>query len=159
MTDTIGKISLYFENNLDAYLLAIREHIALSLTALFVAILIGVPLGILCVIHRRQQKWIVGVFQVLRIVPSLAVLFLLIPIMGVGERPAITALVLLAMPPILMNTVAALEEVPFFMLETAEGMGITQPQLWRIVRLPLALPLILAGIKIALIEIIASADG
>ena len=153
----IEKISTYFSNNSSSYLLAIQEHIALSLTSLFAAILIGVPLGVLCVRYQSGQKWIVGVFQVLRIVPSLAVLFMLIPLMGTGERPAITALILLAMPPILMNTVAALEEVPFFMLETSEGMGMTQPQIWMKVRLPLALPLILAGIKIALIEIIASA--
>ena len=157
MGQIIEKISLYLANSRSAYLLAIRRHVTLSLKSLFLAILIGVPLGIICVKFRKGQKWVVGVFQVLRIVPSLAVLFMLIPIMGVGERPAITALVLLAMPPILMNTVAALEEVPFFMLETAEGMGMTEQQIWRRVRLPLAMPLILAGVKIALIEIIASA--
>lgn len=151
------KILHYLSNNTGAYLLAIREHLVISLLALCAAILIGVPLGVLCVKYKSRQKWIVGVFQVLRIVPSLAVLVMLIPIMGTGERPAITALVLLAVPPVLMNTVAGLEEVPFFMLETAEGMGMTQPQLWIKVRLPLALPLILAGIKIAMIEIIASA--
>ena len=157
MSDALARIPQYFENNMDAYLLAIREHISLSLTALCLAILIGVPLGILCVKHRKQQKWIVGFFQVLRIIPSLAVLFMLIPVLGIGVKPAITALVLLAMPPILMNTVAALEEVPFFMLETAESLGMTEPQIWRKVRFPLALPLVLAGVKIALIEIIASA--
>jgi len=151
------KIALYLTTRSNEYLLALREHMVLSLLALCAAIIIGVPLGILCVKYKSQQKWVISFFQVLRIVPSLAVLVLLIPIMGTGERPAITALVLLAVPPILMNTVAGLEEVPFFMLETAEGMGMTQPQIWRRVRLPLAMPLVLAGVKIAMIEIIASA--
>ena len=157
MNDILHKISIYFSNNLDQYLLAVREHITLSLTALCLSILIGVPLGIVCVIYKGQQKWVVGFFQILRIIPSLAVLIMLIPIMGIGERPAITALVLLAVPPVLMNTVAGLEEVPFFMLETAEGMGMSALQIWIKVRLPLALPLMLAGVKIAMIEIIASA--
>ena len=157
MGDMIGKIAIYFASRPDEYLLALREHIVLSLLSLCAAIIIGVPLGILCVRYKNQQKWVVGFFQVLRIVPSLAVLVMLIPVMGVGERPAITALVLLAVPPVLMNTVAGLEEVPFFMLETAEGMGMTGRQIWGKVRIPLAMPLILAGIKIAMIEIIASA--
>lgn len=157
MTDLFGKILMYFSNNMGSFTLALREHIALSFISLIVAMLIGAPLGVICVRFNRGQKWIVGVFQVLRIVPSLAVLVMLIPIMGTGDRPAVTALVLLAMPPILMNTVAGLEEVPPFMLETAEGMGMTESQIWKRVRLPLALPLTLAGIKIAMIEIIASA--
>jgi len=157
MNVMIGKIAVYFASKSGEYLLALREHVFLSFMSLFVAILIGVPLGILCVKYKSGQKWVVGLFQILRIVPSLAILVLLLPIMGTGDRPAITALVILAVPPVLMNTVAGLEEVPFFMLETAEGMGMTQVQTWWRVRIPLAMPLILAGIKIAMIEIIASA--
>jgi osmoprotectant transport system permease protein len=157
------KIVLYFSTHMDSYMLMVREHISLSLTTLLVAVLIGVTLGILCVVFGAGQKsslrsqWVIGFFQVLRIVPSLAVLLVLVPVMGIGRRPAVTALVLLATPPILMNTVAGLEEVPFFMLETAVGMGMSPAKIWLKVRLPLALPLILAGIKIAMIEIIASA--
>ena len=157
MNGLIEKIAVYYASRSNEYLLALREHIVLSLLSLCAAVLIGVPLGIICARYKGAQKWVIGFFQVLRIVPSLAVLVMLIPIMGVGERPAIIALVLLAVPPILMNTAAGLEEVPFFMLETAEGMGMTQPQIWRKVRIPLAMPLLLAGVKIAMIEIIASA--
>lgn len=152
-----AKISAYFTNNMSAYLLAIKEHLYLSFLSLFVAVVLGVALGFICVKYNRGQKWIVGVFQVLRIIPSLAVLVILIPVMGVGTRPAVVALVLLAMPPVLMNTVAGLEEVPYFMLETSLGMGMAESQIWLKVRFPLALPMILAGIKIAMIEIIASA--
>lgn len=87
----------------------------------------------------------------------MTVLILLIPIMGTGVQPALIALVLLSIPPILMNTVAGLEEVPSFMLETAYGIGMSDWQvLWK-VKFPLAAPLILTGIKTAMIEIIASA--
>ena len=153
----LKQITAYFASNTGAYLLALREHVVISLLSLSAAFLIGISLGILCAKYKSSQKWVVGVFQVLRIVPSLAVLVLLIPIMGTGVRPAVTALVLLAIPPVLMNTVAGLEGVPAFMIETAEGMGMTEFQIWRKVRLPLAMPLILTGGKIALIEIIASA--
>jgi len=157
MREMIGEIAAYFAAGADAYLLALREHIVISLISLCLAVLIGVPLGTLCVRYGRAQKWLVGVFQALKIVPSLAVLVMLIPVMGTGVRPAVTALVLLAVPPVLINTVAGLEEVPFFMLETAEGMGMTRFQTWTRVRMPLAMPLMLAGVKIAMIEIIASA--
>ena len=93
----------YFANSLDEYLTSLGEHISISLLSLLVAAMIGIPLGYLCIRYGRSKRWIVGIFQVLRIIPSLAVLILLIPIMGTGVRPAMTALVLLAIPSILMN--------------------------------------------------------
>jgi len=150
-------ILLYFENNADIYFTMLWRHVNISLRVLFIAVFIGCPMGILCVIFKKQQKWIIGFFQILRIVPSLAVLVLSIRFLGIGIGPAVAALTFLAIPPILMNTVAGLEEVPFFMLETAAGLGMTPFQVWIKVRIPLALPLMLAGIKTAMVEIIASA--
>jgi len=152
-----GSIILYFENSGNAYLTMLQQHVTISLRVLAISTLIGWPTGILCVIFKKQQKWVIGLFQVLRIIPSLAVLVLSIRFLGIGVGPAVTALVFLAIPPILMNTVAGLEEVPHFMLETAEGMGMTPLQVWLKVRLPLALPLMLAGIKTAMVEIVSSA--
>lgn len=158
MNSNIGaQIIDYFTSSIDAYLTSVQQHLMISLLALMVAIVIGVPCGYAAVEHKQYEKWIISIFQALRIVPSLAVLILLIPIMGIGIKPAMTALVLLAVPPILMNTVAGLEEVPDFMLETAYGMGMTYRQvLWK-VKFPLAMPMILTGIKTAMIEIVASA--
>lgn len=150
-------IQEYFSNNMTDYLLCLKEHLMISLEALVTAAAIGVPLGYLCMRSRRMEKWITGLFQVLRIIPSLAILILLIPVMGTGVKPALTALTLLAVPPILMNTAAGFEEVPSFMLETAQGLGMSERQiLWK-VKVPLAFPMILAGLKTAMIEIIASA--
>lgn len=147
----------YIHNNSGTLISACLEHLSISLFSLATAVLIGIPAGFLCVRYKRSQKFIISLFQVLRVIPGLAVLMLLIPIMGAGVRPAVTALIILAIPPILMNTVAGLEEVPEFMLETAAGGGMTGHQIWQNVRFPLALPMILTGIKTALIEIIASA--
>lgn len=137
--------------------MALWEHIQISISALLIAACIGIPSGFLCVRFRRTRKWMMSLFQIIRIIPSLAILFLLIPMMGTGLRPALVALTVLAIPPILLNTAAGLEEVPIFMLETASGCGMTSGQIWRRVRFPLAMPMILTGLKTALIEIIASA--
>jgi len=125
MRETWGNIVLYFENNTDAYLTMLQQHLSISFRVLAIAILIGVPVGVLCVLFKKQQKWVIGLFQVLRIIPSLAVLVLSIRFLGLGMGPAVAALAFLAIPPVLMNTVAGLEGVPYFMLETAKGMGMT----------------------------------
>lgn len=151
------QILQYFAKNMNAYLVSVNGHIEISLVALMIAILIGVPCGYACSKYKKYGEVIVSIFQSLRIIPSLAILFLLIPIMGVGIKPAITALVILAIPSILMNTAAGLEQLPSFMLETACAIGMTEKQMLLKVKIPLAMPLILTGIKTAAIEIIASA--
>lgn len=150
-------IQLYFSENMNKYLTSVWEHVTISVLSLLVAALIAIPLGYLCAKYMSYRRWIVGAFQILRIIPSLAVLILLIPVMGTGFRPAMTALVLLAVPPILMNTADGFEQVSASMQETAAGMGMTRKQiLWK-VRVPLALPAILSGSRTAMTEIIASA--
>lgn len=151
------QITNYFTTDIDAYLLSVKEHIAISILALGVSAILGIILGYLCAERKKYEKWIVSLFQVLRIIPSLAILFLLIPLMGTGFQPAMTALILLAIPPILLNTITGLEEVPAFMLETAYAVGMSDWQVLLKVKLPLAAPLILTGIKTAAIEIVASA--
>lgn len=151
------KIAEYFAKDMNTYIFALSQHLVLSLLSLAVAIVIGVPCGYLSVKNLKTEKTMVAIFQVLRIIPSLAVLILLIPFMGTGVAPAMVALTLLAVPPILINTITGFKEVANFMLETAAGMGMTERQQLFRVRFPLALPLIMTGIKIALIEIIASA--
>ncbi|PKG24688.1 ABC transporter permease [Niallia nealsonii] len=151
------QIADYFTNNLDTFFIAVKEHIEISFIALIIAIVIGIPFGYICVKYKKIDRKIMAVFNVLRIIPSLAILILLIPIMGAGANSAIVALVLLAIPSILMNTMAGLIEVPDFMLETAYAVGMTEKQVFWKVKLPLAMPLILTGIKTAMIEIIASA--
>ncbi|MGI8386882.1 ABC transporter permease [Robertmurraya sp. P23] len=147
----------YFNGNLDTFLFALREHLEISILALIIAMMIGIPGGYLCAKHKFMEIYFISIFQVLRIIPSLAILFLFIPILGTGIVPAIVALTLLAIPPILMNTLIGLKGVPDFLLETAHGLGMTDQQVFRRVTFPLAMPLILTGTKTAMIEIIASA--
>lgn len=147
----------YFRENSGRFWGMLAAHVQVSILSLGIAVLIGVPAGFLCVRWKKAQKYITGLFSVLRVIPSLAILLLMVPIMGTGTAPAVVALVLLAVPPILTNTVAGLEGVPPFMLETAEGVGMNPTQVWTKVRFPLAMPMILTGIKTAAVEIVASA--
>ena len=96
MTEIWTGIRMYFETNGAEYLLCVKEHFMISVLALLTASVIGIPLGYLCVCRKKWERWITGAFQVLRIIPSVAILILLIPVMGTGVRPAMTALVLLA---------------------------------------------------------------
>ena len=153
----MAPIISYFQENGPRFFGMLEAHIRISLIALAIAVLIGIPAGFLCVRHPKLQKAITGLFSVLRVIPSLAILLLMVPLLGTGTAPAVVALVLLAVPPILMNTVAGLETVPPFMLETADGLGMTGTQVWQKVRFPLAMPMILTGIKTAAVEIVASA--
>ena len=152
-----SQITAYFASNGPRFWGMLGAHIRISLIALAIAVLIGVPAGFLCVRRPRSQKAITGLFSVLRVIPSLAILLLMVPLLGTGTPPAVAALVLLAVPPILMNTVAGLEGVPAFMLETGEGLGMTPSQVWTKVRFPLAMPMLLTGMKTAAGEIVASA--
>lgn len=157
MTGLWTDIQIYFSENIGTYLSCVRAHVGISVLALLAAAAMGIPLGYVCVKNKKWRRWITGLFQILRIIPSLAVLILLIPIMGTGIKPAMTALVLLAVPAILMNTAAGFEEVPGFMLETAAGLGMTERQIFWKVKVPMAMPMILTGVRTAAIEVIASA--
>ena len=151
--NTISLILEYFGSHMGDYLTVLREHVVISLMALAISVLLGISAGYVCVRTPKLEKWLVGTFQTLRIVPSLAILILLIPLLGTGVKPALAALVLLAVPPILLNTVTGLTEVPDFMLETARGLGMTEKQVMFRVKFPMAFPLIMTGV----IEIVASA--
>jgi len=128
------------------------EHLTLVIIAMAFAILIGVPLGMFVVQRPALRTLALGIASILQTVPSLALFGFLIPIPfigGIGRRTAIVALVLYAILPILRNTYVGLTGIDPSVLEAAEAMGMTDAQiLWR-VRLPLALAVILAGIRTA----------
>ena len=139
----------------DALLVQIGTHLWISLAALAAAILIGAPCGYLAADLPGIEKWISAPFHVLRVIPSLAILVLLIPIAGTGALPAVIALTILAVPPVLLNTIVGFRDVPPFMTESAAGVGMTDREiLWK-VRIPPAHDL--CGDSDRLVEVIASA--
>ena len=138
-------------------LAALGQHLELVGVALGMGIVICVPLGVLTSRSRLASATFINLFNALRVIPSLAILFLALPYFGLTFTSSAMALTVLALPPILINTDVAFRTIDSAIHEVAYGLGMTSRQaLWR-VELPLALPIILAGIKTAMVEVIASA--
>lgn len=136
---------------------AFGQHLLFVAVALGIGILVCVPLGVLTSRSRTASFGIINSANGLRVIPSLAILFLAIPYFGLSFTSAALALTLLALPPILINTDAAFRSISPAVKEAAYGMGMTSRQTLRRVEFPLALPVIVSGIRIAAIEVIASA--
>jgi osmoprotectant transport system permease protein len=132
-------------------------HARLSLIALFFATIVFMPLGVVLARSETMGNSLVGTLASFRVIPSLALIFLFYAWLGFGMKPAIFALVILAGPPILLNTVAGLRGVDPAAREAAHGMGMTRVQVFGRVEVPLALPVVIAGIRTASVEILASA--
>jgi len=147
----------YVADDPGRFWIEVGVHVRLSGTALVLAILLFVPLGVLASRGGRIGPQIVGLVAAARVVPSLAILFLLIEPLGLGDRPALVALTLLAGPPLVINTDAGLRGVDPAALEAARGLGMNALQVFGRVQFPLALPVIVAGVRTAAVEIVASA--
>lgn len=136
---------------------ALSTHIRLSMLALAIGAVLCIPLGLYIARRRPLSRELSGLFSALRVIPSLAILFLAVPYLGLGFLPALAALAVLACPPILINTEAAFRGVDPAVLEAARGMGMDARQvLWR-VEVPLAAPVLVAGVRTAAVEVFASA--
>jgi len=125
------------------------QHLILTLRALLAAVAVAVPVGVWLTRHPRWRGVVLGAAGVFQTVPSIALLGFLIPLMGIGYRPATVALLLYALLPIIRNTVAGIAGVPPAVVEAARGLGFTDWQVLRRVELPLALPVLMAGIRTA----------
>lgn len=128
------------------------EHLFMVSIAIAIAILIGVPLGILITRQTHLRRWILGIANILQTIPSLALFGLLIPVPiigGIGMIPAIVALTLYSFLPIIRNTYTGITGVDPAIREAGRGMGMTDRQLLLQVEIPLAMGVILAGVRVA----------
>jgi osmoprotectant transport system permease protein len=143
----------FIRSNWPELLVLTREHIFLVLISTGIAILAGVPLGILLTRIRSLQTPILGFANVMQTVPSLALFGLLIPIsfIGIGPRAAIIALALYALLPIIRNTVTGILGIDPKIREAAMAMGMTDLQILRLVELPLAMPVVITGVRVAVV--------
>ena len=156
MSQLIAAYQYLLENQADFWENVVT-HLRLSFSALAIALVLCVPLGILAARRQRVGQAIINGANALRVVPSLAILFLALPYLGLGFRPSLVALTVLACPPILINTYAGFRAIDRAVVEAAYGMGMAGRQVLRQIELPLALPVMLAGIRLATVEVIASA--
>ena len=145
-------------------LLRLWEHVSLSAAALAVAIAIGLPLGLWIGHTGRGAAVVVAIANLGRAIPSVGWLGIVFPLTltalgraGIGFVPALIALAALGIPPIVTNTYAGLREVDRDLVEAGRGMGMRETELVRRVEVPVALPVILAGVRVSAVQIVATA--
>jgi osmoprotectant transport system permease protein len=155
--DLLPQTWAYIVENSERFQQAMLVHVLLSFGALAIAMVLFIPIGVLASMGGKLTSAVVGAVAAVRVVPSLAVILLLLPVFGLGWRPALVALTLLAGPPLVINTDTGLRGVDPATLEAATGLGMTPGQrFWR-VKAPLALPVIVTGVRTAAVEVIGSA--
>lgn len=147
----------YLSKNFTVYLNAVLTHLGISLIVMLIGILIAIPLGVVCAKYVKLSESILGLFNLLRLIPSLAVLIVLMPVLGTGLVPAVIALTFLAFPAILINTCIGFTGINPSIIEAAKGMGMSKQRILFTVEFPLAFPMIITGIRTAAVEVIASA--
>lgn len=175
MMGQLDQLSLMKEyvNRQDVFNDALWQHLHILLATLIPAILLGIPLGLLCFRSHHFQSTIFSTLNIIQTIPSIALFGLLIAplaglaaaipwlaehgVSGIGLAPAIVALVLYALLPLVRNVVAGLESVPDSVVESARGMGMTRSQLFFRVQIPIAMPLILSGIRIVAVQTVGLA--
>ena len=157
MMDIFVQALAYATSNPDKLMAALWQHLQLVGVPLAIGLGLGLPLGLLSARSQVASTVFINSFNALRVIPSLAILFVAIPYFGLTFTSAAIALTLLVMPPILISTDVAFRRIDPAIQEAAKGMGMTSVQILKQVEIPLALPVIIAGIKTATVEVIASA--
>lgn len=133
------------------------EHVILSALAVLAGAALAIPAGLLIGHTGRGALLAIGIGNIGRAVPSYAMLVIFVPLLGIGDVNALAALTLLAVPPILTNTFAGMRGVDRDVIEAGRGMGMRELQLLRWVEIPLALPVISAGVRLAAVQVVATA--
>ena len=136
---------------------ALFQHMQISFISIFIAVIIAIPLGIYLIRHKRLAEPVIQIASLFQTIPSLALLGILIPLVGIGQVPAIIALVIYAILPILRNTYTGIKEIDPVLIEASEAMGMNRRKQLYKVQLPLAMPVIMAGVRTSMVLIIGTA--
>jgi osmoprotectant transport system permease protein len=135
----------------------VEEHVLMSLAAVAAALLIAVPPSLILGHMRRFGALAVNISNIGRAIPSFAILVLGVQVLGIGAKPAFLALLVLAIPPLVTNSYVGMAEVDPEIRESAKGMGMTGRQSVVRVEIPIALPVLLAGVRTAAVQVVATA--
>lgn len=147
----------WIADNPKIFMIALQNHIWLSGVALAAALLIALPLGLLLTRHRAFAGTAIATANILRTVPSLALLVIMLPVLGTGFLPSVVALTFYGLPALLLNTYTGLTGVDHDIVEAARGQGFSDGQVMARIEVPLALPVIFAGIRTAAVQIVSAA--
>jgi osmoprotectant transport system permease protein len=143
--------------NPQIFIVALQNHLWLSGIALAAVLLIALPLGLLLTRHRSLANAAIAIVNILRTVPSLALLVIMLPLLGTGFLPSAVALTLYGLPALLLNTYTGLTQVDADIVEAARGQGFSDRQVMTQIEIPLAMPVIFAGIRTAAVQIVSAA--
>ncbi len=147
----------FMSQRLDMILDLTLEHLWLVLLAGVIAIMIGVALGVAITYNRPAAALVLGLCQVLMVIPSFAMLGFLLPLFGIGFKTGVIALILYSLLPVTRNTYTGIREIPVSVLEAARGMGMSEQAILLKIKIPLALPVIMAGFRTAMVMVIGIA--
>ena len=145
----------FLAENWNGLLVAVGEHLFLAGVALILAVVAAVPLGVALTRLPKAANFMISVVSILQTVPTLALLALMIPLIGIGTVPAIVALFIYSLLPILRNTFIGVDEVDASLKDAAKGMGMTSWESIVQLELPMAMPVIMAGIRLSAVYSIA----
>ena len=146
-----------FQERFSEWVTALGQHLQLSLLTLLVAIFLTIPLAVYLNGHKKAATWVLQVAGIFQTIPSMALLGLFIPFMGIGTLPALTALVIYAIFPILENTITALNGIDPSLEEAGIAFGMTKWERLKKFEIPLAMPVIVSGVRTATVMIIGTA--
>ncbi|MCY9185406.1 glycine betaine/carnitine/choline/choline sulfate ABC transporter permease OpuCB [Bacillus halotolerans] len=150
----MNQMMTFLQTNGGELLYKTGEHLYISLIAVVLGIIVAVPLGVLLTRMKNGAGAVIGAVNIVQTLPSLAILAFFIPLLGVGKVPAIVALFFYSVLPILRNTYTGIKGVNKNLLESGKGIGMTGWEQIRLVEIPLAIPIIMAGIRTSTIYLI-----
>ena len=153
----MSKLLATFQERFGDWLTALGQHLQLSLLTLLLAVFLAVPLAVYLSTRKRASNWVLQVAGIFQTIPSMALLGLFIPIMGIGTLPALTALVIYAIFPILQNTITGLQGIDPSLEEAGIAFGMTKWERLKKFEIPLSMPVIMSGIRTAAVMIIGTA--
>lgn len=151
-------MGIFIQENGILLLQKTAEHVSISLLALLLGVFAAIPLGILFVNTKKIAQFFITLCSVFQTIPSLALLAIMVPIFGIGKIPAIIALFVYSLLPILRNTYLGMKSVDENVLDAAKGMGMTPFQIIRKIQLPLAFPIIMSGVRLSAVYVIGWAS-
>jgi osmoprotectant transport system permease protein len=157
MSGLVGDTAAFIAGNAGLLAQRVLEHVRLSVIALVIAMLVALPVALVLGHTGRGGFLAINAANVGRALPSLALIAIALPFLGLNDSSTIFALVLLGIPPILTNTYVAVREVDRDIIEAARGMGMSGGEILRSVELPLAAPVMMSGIRTAAVQIVATA--
>ena len=157
---SIGKLGIYSTFTYGDIFNEAKNHLQMVLMAVLIAMVVGIPLGVLVTQPRLNKlaPFVVGIGNIGQSIPSLAVIAIMAPLLGFGLQSAIIALFIYGLLPILRNSYASMRNIDPSIIEAARGMGMTRWQIIRKIELPLARPVIMAGIRVSTVVTVGTAE-